>query len=64
MQAVFEVVQILSKYHTEIWSEHRLIGFRPTLEGIETTISDTDLQRLKELGVFYDRNTNSLCIWV
>lgn len=64
MQAVFEVVQILSKYHTEIWAEHQLIGFRPTLEGIETIISDTDLQRLKELGVFYDRNTNSLCIWV
>lgn len=64
MQSIFEVVQILSKYHTEMWAEHKLIGFRPTLDGIETTISDTDLQRLKELGVFYDRNTNSLCIWV
>lgn len=64
MNNIFEIVQILSKYHTEIWAEHKLIGFRPTLDTIETAISDVDLQRLKELGVFYDKNTNSLCVWV
>lgn len=64
MQPVFEVTQILSKYHCTMWAEHHLIGFRPTLDEIETTISDNDLKRLKELGVFYDRNTNSLCCFV
>ena len=64
MQNAFEVVQILSKYHTHMWAEHNLIGFRPTLDGIDTTISDEDLKRLKELEVFYDRRTDSLCVHV
>ena len=64
MDKIVEVVQILNKYHSTMWAEHQLIGFRPSLTEMETDISNEDLIRLKELGVFYDRNTNSLCIWV
>ena len=62
MNNILEVIQILNKYHCIIWAEHQLLGFRPSLDG--TIIKEEDLSRLKELGVFYDRNNDSLCIWL
>ena len=60
MNNILEILQILNKYSCTIWAEHQLLGFRPSLD--ETDIQDNDLKKLKELGMFYDINTKSLCI--
>lgn len=62
MQKLTEVTSILDKYHYIAWAEHQLVGFSAPISG--TDIEEKDLKRLKELGVFYDGNTKSLCLWI
>lgn len=65
MRRMIEICNILRQYvdpHMEpyhFWSEHDVIGFivDPYL------ISQTDMERLKELGVLYSEEYDSLIIF-
>ena len=61
---IIDILKILSKYGIDesypLWAEHNIIGFYidPTI------ISPEDMKKLKEFGVYYDREYCSLAMFV
>ena len=49
MDQLIEILQIFSRYNGSIGAEHDTILFQTELD-----IAEDDLNRLEELGVFYD----------
>ena len=61
---IIDILKILSKYGINeaypLWAEHDIIGFYID----PTVISSEDMKKLKELGVYYDREYCSLAMFV
>ena len=63
---LIEILHILEKYmtndqqHYPLWAEHDIIGFNVD----QDLISQTELERLYELGVFFDDMYDSLIMFV
>lgn len=62
MKKLHAILEILMKYPVVdyIWAEHDVIGFLFD----EEIISKKDMERLIELGVFYDDGYNAFVIYV
>jgi len=61
---IIDILNILAKYEIDesypIWAEHDIIGFYID----PTDISEEDMKKLDELGVFYNEEYESLTMFV
>lgn len=62
MKNLIEILQIMDKYNAIIGAEHDIILFWSQLTDLD--LQNEDLERLKQLGVFYDEEYNCLAYFV
>ena len=62
MEKLIKILQILNKYHVVVSAEHDIILFWSPLSDMD--VQNEDLEKLKELGVFYSEDYDCLAYFV